>query len=126
MILDIDHFKQVNDKHGHALGDQVLCQFAKLLEEKVRVTDFTARYGGEEFAALLPDTPAEPNAFGVAEKIRKAVENTEFPGGLAITVSIGLSQVIPEDTELNTLFERADQALYRAKQTGRNRTLIGT
>ena len=83
------------------------------------------RYGGEEFAVLLPDTTAEPNAWGVAEKIRKAVEQTEFPGEVAITISIGLSQVIPEDAEPSALFERADQALYRAKETGRNRAAVG-
>lgn len=125
MILDIDYFKQVNDQYGHSLGDRVLRQLAGLLEKEVRVTDVVARYGGEEFAALLPDTPAEPNAWGVAEKIRKAVEDAEFPGGLAITISIGLSQVGAGDAETSAVFERADQALYHAKHTGRNRTSIG-
>ena len=125
MILDIDHFKQVNDKHGHALGDQVLRKLAELLEQKVRVTDVVARYGGEEFVALLPDTPAEPNARSVAEKIRKAVEQTEFPGGLTVTISVGLSEVSPDDADTGTLFERADQALYQAKNSGRNRTSVG-
>ncbi|MGS2743511.1 sensor domain-containing diguanylate cyclase [Halomonas sp. LS-001] len=125
MILDIDHFKGVNDEHGHALGDQILRQLADLLCHQIRVTDFVARYGGEEFAVLLPDTSAEPDAESVAEKIREAVESIEFSGGLSITISIGLSQVTPEDTEISTLFERADKALYRVKESGRNRALVG-
>lgn len=125
MIIDIDHFKRVNDEHGHAHGDKVLKALAQRLQEQVRVTDFVARYGGEEFAVLLPETPAEPDAKGVAEKIRKTVESSRFPGELKITISIGLSQVVPEDDELSALFERADRALYRAKEEGRNRVWVG-
>jgi len=125
MIMDIDHFKSVNDEHGHAHGDEVLRYLAKVLQEQVRVTDFVARYGGEEFAVLLPDTVAEPDGWGVAEKIRAAVEDNFFPGGLAITISIGLSQVPHDDAQLDALFERADQALYQAKSQGRNRAVIG-
>jgi len=124
MIMDIDYFKRVNDQHGHAHGDKVLQHLAQLLHNQVRVTDFVARYGGEEFAVLLPDTSSEPDGYGVAEKIRAAVENSRFPGGLKVTVSIGLSQVKSADTDLHALFERADQALYRAKEQGRNRTLL--
>ncbi|WP_231701710.1 GGDEF domain-containing protein [Halopseudomonas salegens] len=121
LILDIDHFKQVNDVHGHALGDQVLRELAGVLHDQVRVTDVLARYGGEEFALLLPETLAQPDALAVAEKIRETVENSRFVADLRITVSIGLSQVRAEDEALDKLFERADEALYRAKHQGRNR-----
>jgi two-component system cell cycle response regulator len=120
LLLDIDHFKKVNDGYGHPAGDAVLKAVAKLAQECARDTDAVARYGGEEMAVVLPETDTE-GAQAIAERIRRAVEAAQHPtehGALRVTVSIGISTVgkSPED-----LLESADKALYRAKQSGRNR-----
>jgi diguanylate cyclase len=124
MVLDIDHFKKINDTFGHQAGDKALQLIAKVLGENIRETDFLARYGGEEFVLLLPDTPFEALA-GVAEKLRAAVAKTEFHyrgKPVTVTVSGGFTAFEEGDT-VETVFERADSALYRAKQEGRNRVL---
>ena len=119
LMVDLDHFKQVNDSYGHPAGDAVLHQLAQILKTSARESDVCARYGGEEFALILHETN-EPGAMVVAERIRQAVEATTFPGGLKLTVSIGISAT--DDPALFTqLMDRADQALYGAKQAGRNR-----
>lgn len=126
LMLDIDHFKEFNDTFGHIQGDQVLRTVAGILRETARDMDVVARYGGEEFAVILPDTsPAQ--ARHVAERIRQQIAHTPFRGGASITVSVGVagldaSQEPPESPP--DLVRRADQALYRAKQTGRNRVCL--
>lgn len=124
--LDIDHFKVVNDTHGHAAGDLVLQSFADTVRRNVRDTDVLARWGGEEFVLLLCDTPAA-DAVTLMERLRQAVQAMQVPvaqGGqpITVTVSIGLARHAPADPLAGTL-ERADQALYAAKAGGRNRVV---
>ena len=124
--LDIDHFKAVNDTHGHAAGDLVLQSFADTVRRNVRDTDVLARWGGEEFVLLLCDTPAA-DAVTLMERLRQAVQAMQVPvaqGGqpITVTVSIGLARHTPADPLAGTL-ERADQALYAAKAGGRNRVV---
>ena len=124
--LDIDHFKAVNDTHGHAAGDLVLQSFADTVRRNVRDTDVLARWGGEEFVLLLCDTPAA-DAVTLMERLRQAVQAMQVPvaqGGqpITVTVSIGLARHTPADPLAGTL-ERADRALYAAKAGGRNRVV---
>ena len=124
--LDIDHFKVVNDTHGHATGDLVLQSFADTVRRNVRDTDVLARWGGEEFVLLLCDTPAA-DAVTLMERLRQAVQAMQVPvaqGGqpITVTVSIGLARHTPADPLAGTL-ERADRALYAAKAGGRNRVV---
>lgn len=133
LMLDIDHFKRVNDTWGHAAGDVVLTELANRIDSQVRKSDVAARYGGEEFVVLLPDTDTGA-AERLAERIRRAIsaEPVALPDGetTTITTSIGISAVAPasDDAELKTLGEaliaRADVALYRAKSKGRNRVEV--
>ena len=123
--LDIDHFKPINDQHGHATGDRALQAFAGTVRASVRDTDALARWGGEEFVLMLTDTSAD-HARKLLERIRQAVQALEIAhsaGSLQLTVSIGLAQHLPGETVEHTL-ERADQALYRAKALGRNRVVV--
>ena len=124
--LDIDHFKAVNDTHGHAAGDLVLQSFADTVRRNVRDTDVLARWGGEEFVLLLCDTPAS-DAVALMERLRQAVQAMQVPvpqsgGPITVTVSIGLARHTPADPLAGTL-ERADRALYAAKAGGRNRVV---
>ena len=127
IMLDIDHFKRVNDTWGHGAGDQVLQAIGKLLRESCRVYDVPGRYGGEEFCIVLPET--KPGNTGVvAERIRSRLEETELPCGetsISVTASIGIAGMdLPEMNELLSpaaLIDRADRALYSAKNRGRNR-----
>jgi diguanylate cyclase (GGDEF)-like protein len=124
LLFDIDHFKSINDTHGHAVGDQVLAQVARISLGCLRDGDIVARYGGEEFVALLPDTPIEA-ATPLAERLRAAIAQVaiESPRGgpIRVTLSIGASEIMPVDTRIDALIDRADEAMYRAKKTGRNR-----
>jgi len=123
--LDIDHFKPINDQHGHAAGDRALQAFAGTVRASLRDTDVLARWGGEEFVLMLTDSSAD-QARELLERIRQAVQALEIAhsaGSLQLTVSIGLAQHLPGDTVEHTL-ERADQALYRAKALGRNRVVV--
>lgn len=127
LMLDIDHFKQLNDTHGHHAGDLALSAFARTLISNVRRADLAARYGGEEFVVVMPTTSAG-EAFVVAEKIRLAVAATDvrLPDGHAVrlSVSIGVA-AYPENTKrAGDLFSLADEALYRAKRAGRQRTCM--
>ena len=125
LMVDADHFKKVNDEYGHAAGDAVLINLAKVMQNSVRKVDVVGRLGGEEFAILLPNTP-EQEALALAERIRVAVENTpaEYQEHvLPITISIGLSSFRQQDKHLDQLIQRADKALYQAKHQGRNRTI---
>lgn len=122
VVLDIDHFKSVNDTHGHRAGDAVLAAFASAVQECIRDTDWLFRYGGEEFVvALTSTTPA--GALRVAERIREHIAAIAVPVGdvlLRVTASIGLAHLNAKDTAAS-LFQRADLALYEAKAQGRNR-----
>jgi diguanylate cyclase (GGDEF)-like protein len=125
IMADIDHFKHYNDIHGHPQGDVLLRELADLVKKMVRETDFVARYGGEEFVVILPETD-KVGALTLAEKVRAAVAAYPFPlaesqPGGHLTISLGVS-AFPEDlSEPEDLVQRADQALYQAKRTGRNR-----
>jgi diguanylate cyclase (GGDEF)-like protein len=121
LLLDIDHFKKVNDTHGHPAGDAVLCGVAQVVKKQARETDFVARYGGEEIALVLPETDST-GARAIAERVRTAVAHARHQtesGSLQVTLSIGVSTWPASEPE--TLLEDADKALYRAKQAGRNR-----
>ncbi|WP_166220080.1 sensor domain-containing diguanylate cyclase [Pseudomonas atagonensis] len=120
LLIDADHFKRINDSHGHAVGDEVLQQLAQLIEASLRTTDFVARYGGEEFAVLLPEIAQPDTPEVVAEKIRSAVANALFPAAGNVTVSIGVGLADPADNNQMALIKRADQQLYQAKAAGRN------
>ncbi len=125
MELDLDHFKAVNDQYGHAAGDATLKLFANLIRDRLRHSDFACRFGGEEFMVALPEARAA-EARMVAERIRRDLEATaiEHDGAVfRITVSIGLAEREAEDTP-DSLIRRADEALYRAKQLGRNRVEV--
>ena len=133
LMLDIDHFKRVNDTWGHAAGDAVLRELASRIESQVRASDVAARFGGEEFIVLLPNTEIA-SAQLLAERIRAAISRTPFdlPNGesVTVTVSIGISEVCPrpDDRDLKTvgdsLIARADVALYAAKAAGRDRVVV--
>lgn len=119
LMLDLDHFKAINDTHGHLMGDAVLAHLASIIRASVRDSDVAARYGGEEFAVIVQETDLD-GAMRLAGRIRTAVEQAVFPGDLRLTVSIGVACTdVPERFE--ELFELADNALYRAKREGRNR-----
>lgn len=127
LLLDIDHFKTVNDNYGHPMGDLVLSRLGKLLFKKVRDTDILARYGGEEIAILAPQTSTS-SAIDLAERLRQAVETAIIVGAdecdngqaIAITVSIGVAGMDQHISDHNILVDRADKALYDAKHSGRN------
>ena len=123
ILFDVDHFKAVNDVHGHLAGDKVLRTMAAAAKATVRTSDMVGRWGGEEFLVLLPDT-ASDEAVALAEKLRNSVDEYEFPDGLHCTISIGVAQMLPGDTPVS-LVHRADTALYRAKKEGKNRVVQG-
>jgi len=125
LVLDIDHFKKFNDTYGHKTGDKVLKSVAATVSNSIRVSDHIFRYGGEEFVVILSRINKETTKT-LSEKIRREVERDYFVDGdneLKVTMSIGAAIITPEDTEAS-LFERADKALYQAKQNGRNQTLL--
>ncbi len=125
-MLDIDHFKKVNDRYGHLTGDEVLEKIATLIRQNIRNTDVAGRYGGEEFIIILPQANLS-SALVVAERIRIVIENAEMKDSaenvFAITVSQGLSGWEPGE-DVHSLISRADEALYTAKENGRNRVEI--
>ncbi len=126
LMLDIDHFKRVNDRYGHTTGDQVLQYIAMLCAQSLREIDRFGRYGGEEFIALLPQTGHE-SALVTAERLRVLVEQAVIPietGEIRCTVSVGVSTFLAGGESLEDLLERADRALYRAKRAGRNRVEV--
>ncbi|HPS66442.1 MAG TPA: diguanylate cyclase [Holophaga sp.] len=124
IMIDVDHFKQVNDSYGHDAGDEVLKALAKVFTEKLRKSDAIGRFGGEEFVALLPETPLEGTGV-LAERLREAIEALRMPlpcgGSFQVTASFGVSVIHPDDPDPDTVLRRVDQALYHAKQSGRNR-----
>lgn len=120
LVIDADHFKNINDTYGHDVGDDVLRQLAQVIQSSTRVTDFVARYGGEEFAVLLPDIEAPASPEVVAEKIRAAIAGATFATVGKVTVSIGVGLARLSDGTTTALIKRADQQLYEAKRAGRN------
>jgi len=122
ILFDIDHFKQINDTFGHQVGDYVLKTIADIVKKNIRDTDIFARWGGEEFVILAPETDINGLKM-LAEKLRKAIENHNFEKVKKVTASFGLTEAIPEDTT-DTVVRRADEALYLAKEKGRNRVEI--
>ena len=120
---DVDHFKQVNDTYGHQVGNVVLQMVANVLSLDVRSTDIVARYGGEEFAIIMPETNAE-EALVAAEHIRANIESSHVNGRPDVTISLGVSEYQPLDSECDFLIKRADRALYQAKKGGRNQAVL--
>ncbi len=124
LMLDIDHFKNVNDTYGHAMGDEVLKQVVTSISSCIRQTDMCFRYGGEEFLIMLASADTE-GAHRIAERIRSSIEAAVFThekGSLSITSSIGSATLYASDT-MHSICERADSALYKAKNSGRNRVI---
>lgn len=123
IMFDFDQFKRVNDRYGHATGDQVLSEAAHLLRDQLREVDVVGRYGGDEFVILLPETRL-PTAKVVAERLRRSIARAEFPAGgegegqVKLTASLGVAQYTEDCQDIDTLLDRADQALYRSKQAG--------
>ena len=133
-MMDVDHFKKINDTYGHKVGDLVLQKLAAVCRDTLRMVDIIGRVGGEEFAILLPET-AEQEAIRVAERLRQAIANVKIPLGhglpLSITVSIGITSLMSKDDNIDVLLSFADKALYEAKNAGRNRifniqAIVGT
>jgi diguanylate cyclase (GGDEF)-like protein len=119
-MMDLDHFKAINDRYGHPMGDEVLRRIGAQLAASVRVEDIVCRYGGEEFAIVAPNIST--GALVLADRLRSAIEQMSFSFGgneVKVTVSIGVASC--EETPDSTLLNQADAALYRAKQSGRNR-----
>ena len=122
IMFDLDHFKDVNDRYGHLCGDAVLSAVGKRMKEVLRGSDLKCRYGGEEFLVLLPETPLH-GARRVAETLRREIAERPVPWageGLTVTASFGLAQTMPGEVNVQSVIARADQALYRAKDDGRN------
>ena len=129
MIIDIDHFKNFNDQYGHQTGDQILRLVSQALRRNLKGRDLAARYGGEEFAIILQGANGD-DAFTVAEQIRSSIAAKELIKRSSgerlgsLTISTGIAEIAPGD-DCKKLIERADQALYQAKNNGRNRSIIG-
>ena len=127
ILLDVDHFKDVNDTYGHQKGDEILIAIASLLKKACRANDIAARYGGEEFLMILPQSNAQ-GAFKIAERVREEMMKISFTGNesnFAVTVSCGVAEFNKDYESINKLIAAVDQALYEAKNGGRNRTILG-
>jgi diguanylate cyclase (GGDEF)-like protein len=126
-ILDLDHFKRINDTFGHLQGDVVLQKVALQLQKELRSYDVAARYGGEEFVAILPDTSLK-EAFMVADRLRLSIQGMNLIGPLAgerITGSLGIAAFpSPAIDDIDDLLRSADEALYQAKESGRNKVMV--
>lgn len=128
VMLDLDHFKAINDQHGHLCGDQVLAGVGRILRDTLRMSDERCRYGGEEFLIVLPDTTME-GAGRVAENLRARFAATPIlckRGAVRFTASLGVAQALPAESDANAVLARADAALYAAKAAGRNRVCSHT
>jgi diguanylate cyclase (GGDEF)-like protein len=133
LMLDIDHFKQINDQHGHQAGDEMLVALGKIIAGELRESDVLTRYGGEEFLIIATHTPLLA-ATNVAERVRKCIESHDFSipkalggmRGVRITVSIGVATIDEVTTERDALVHAADENLFHAKREGRNRVFDGT
>lgn len=123
LMIDIDHFKKLNDEFGHLLGDEVLRQVSNIFTQNLRKNDVVCRYGGEEFAILVPETPGT-RATAVADKLRRIIETWNFPGvPRPVTISVGVAEFPTDGRSRDELMKAADDALYLAKQRGRNRVV---
>lgn len=125
LLLDIDHFKKINDAFGHRYGDEVLRWLARQITAQSRDTDFVARYGGEEFVVLMPNTGG-PDSLAFARRVNRAVAKTPFrweDKKVTVTVSGGVASLTGRVADPADLLRRADEALYRAKKEGRNRVV---
>ena len=122
LVLDLDHFKDVNDNHGHGKGDQILIQVTKIVSSNIRVADDLYRLGGEEFVVVALGASREA-ASNLAEQLRSSVENTELLSGRPVTISLGVAEIKRGESPEDWL-HRADAALYEAKRTGRNRVCL--
>jgi len=123
IMIDIDHFKQLNDEFGHLLGDEVLRQVSAILSQQLRKSDVASRYGGEEFAIITPETGLE-SALLVADKLRRVVGSWHFPGvARPVTISAGVAEFPTQGSTRDELVRAADEALYAAKQSGRDRVV---
>lgn len=125
LLIDIDHFKQVNDKLGHLAGDSILRQVAQTLLSRIRKNDIVGRWGGEEFLVWCPETNLQ-GAIQLAETLRQSIERSPINSSTHLTVSIGISVCTPKTTSLESLFGEADNAMYKAKKAGRNKVLAFT
>jgi diguanylate cyclase (GGDEF)-like protein len=126
LMIDIDHFKKVNDTYGHLAGDFILTRVAKVLLKNSRQNDIVARYGGEEFVLLLPNTNSQ-QAEIVAERIRKEIETSNFVFSdkkISMSISCGVGELSDEDEDKNMFLTAIDEELYRAKRLGRNKTCV--
>jgi diguanylate cyclase (GGDEF)-like protein len=126
LLIDVDHFKQVNDRHGHLIGDEVLRALATELRQQVRESDVVGRFGGEEFTVLLPGTD-DAGAYGIAERLRASAANLSVASAdarISITVSIGVAVSGRHGNDLFELLAAADVALYRAKDAGRDQVRV--
>ena len=128
LVLDIDHFKNVNDQYGHNTGDQVLQQIAIIINNHIRKDDIAARWGGEEFIVILPDA-GETLAYSIGERIRSEIDGYHFKSNnsqenIKLSVSIGIAEVDSLEQDFCKVLLRADQGMYEAKYAGRNRTVI--
>lgn len=126
LMFDIDHFKKINDEHGHQFGDEVLKTIVKVVHGSIRKTDFLVRYGGEEFCCILPETPVELGGL-LAERLRQEVEEIEFfsrGSRVPVSVSLGVAALDGETEFAEMLLKKADEAMYGAKGSGRNRVVI--
>lgn len=121
VFVDVDHFKRINDEHGHEVGDQVLTLLARTLRANLPRDDLLARWGGEEFVIVMPQTPAEESV-AVAERLRQVLARTEWPARLTVTASWGVAQASTAG-EVDAALREADQAMYRAKRDGRDRVV---
>ncbi|WP_370231072.1 GGDEF domain-containing protein [Marinobacter nauticus] len=126
VMFDIDHFKPVNDTYGHLAGDEVIRHTAEVTRNNIRQSDSAGRYGGEEFGIILPETDAE-NARVICERIREAIENSTVSttaGDIRYTVSMGIAQLTETPENYMQWMQKADEALYKAKESGRNKVVI--
>jgi two-component system cell cycle response regulator len=126
LMLDIDHFKKINDVHGHLAGDYVLKEVARIIQQRIRRDEVVARYGGEEFAIILPETTLE-GAFALADGLREKIEQSRFvfqSETIRVTISIGGALLQESERTSQDLIKRADEKLYEAKRAGRNRVLV--
>lgn len=123
LLFDVDHFKAVNDTHGHDVGDQVLTGLAQEVQSLLRVSDFFGRWGGEEFIVLAPHNTAQ-EACILADRLREHVAQLQFDQVGQITISIGVAELTKTEDSRRHLLEHADKAMYQGKQVGRNQVIV--